>query len=59
MRGPIVIGVGNNPIPIWHIPFPAITICPETKAKSSVLNFTEVYQMYQKEKSYKNIDFKT
>lgn len=30
--------------PIWDIPFPAITICTETKAKSSEFKFREVYQ---------------
>lgn len=30
--------------PIWSIPFPAITICTETKAKSSVIKFKEVYR---------------
>lgn len=30
--------------PIWDIPFPAITICTESKAKSSQFKFKEVYQ---------------
>lgn len=59
VQGPIVAGMAESPRPIWDIPFPAITICPETKAKSSVLNFTEVYNDYKKEQSYKDISFET
>lgn len=29
--------------PVWDIPFPAVTICPETKAKVNILNMTKVY----------------
>lgn len=34
--------------PVWELPFPAITICPETKAKQSVFNFTRMYNMVSK-----------
>lgn len=30
--------------PVWDIPFPAVTICPETKAKVKNLNMTKVYE---------------
>lgn len=29
--------------PLHTIPFPAITICPETKAKRSLVNITDAY----------------
>lgn len=31
-------------LPIHKIPFPAITICPETKAQKSMVNVTEAYR---------------
>lgn len=33
--------------PIHFLPFPAITICPETKAQKDVVDFTEAYHKYQ------------
>ncbi|XP_050098493.1 pickpocket protein 28-like [Anopheles aquasalis] len=38
-----VVSFVNHPTPIWDIPFPAVTICPETKALSQYINFTRVY----------------
>uniref|UniRef100_A0A182MR04 Pickpocket n=1 Tax=Anopheles culicifacies TaxID=139723 RepID=A0A182MR04_9DIPT len=43
-RDPVVVTFAEKPTSIYDIPFPAITICPITKVKSSVLNFTAVYQ---------------
>ncbi|XP_053679171.1 pickpocket protein 28-like [Anopheles nili] len=43
-RDPVVVTFAEKPTPIYDIPFPAVTICPVTKAKSSQLNFTAVYQ---------------
>lgn len=31
--------------PIWEIPFPAVTICPETKTKKDYLDFTAAYHV--------------
>lgn len=30
-------------LPLHEIPFPAITICPETKSQKSMVNVTEAY----------------
>ncbi|XP_035900497.1 pickpocket protein 28-like [Anopheles stephensi] len=43
-RDPVVVTFAEKPTPIYDIPFPAVTICPITKVKSSVLNFTAVYK---------------
>ncbi|XP_053668363.1 pickpocket protein 28-like [Anopheles marshallii] len=43
-RDPVVVTFAEKPTPIYDIPFPAVTICPITKVKSSRLNFTTVYQ---------------
>jgi acid-sensing ion channel, other len=42
---PVIVSFAERSTPIWQIPFPAVTICPETKAKSSMLNITEIYHM--------------
>lgn len=42
-RGPLFVGLAEKSQPIWDIPFPAVTICPETKAKTSFVNFTDAY----------------
>lgn len=47
---PLIVSLTDKPEPIWEIPFPAITICPETKTKTSIFNFTEYYQMSTKGK---------
>lgn len=42
--GPIAIEISPYQKPIWDIPFPAITICTETKSKSSEFQFKNVFQ---------------
>lgn len=44
-RGPLFAGLAEKSQPIWDIPFPAVTICPETKAKTSHINFTDAYHI--------------
>lgn len=43
-RSPVVVTFAEKPTPVHDIPFPAVTICPVTKVKSKVLNFTTIYQ---------------
>lgn len=40
---PVIVSFAEKSTPVWQIPFPAVTICPETKALSRYINFTEVY----------------
>lgn len=42
--GQISIEISPFQKPIWEIPFPAITICTETKAKSSEIIFKDVFR---------------
>uniref|UniRef100_A0A182PJG9 Pickpocket n=1 Tax=Anopheles epiroticus TaxID=199890 RepID=A0A182PJG9_9DIPT len=37
---PIIVTFSEKTTPVWDIHFPAITICPETKASVEKLNFT-------------------
>ncbi|XP_035790345.1 pickpocket protein 28-like [Anopheles albimanus] len=39
-ESPIIVTFSEKTTPVWEIPFPSITICPETKVQSKKLNFT-------------------
>lgn len=39
-RNPVIVTFAEKSTPIWQIPFPACTICVQTKAQSSLFNFT-------------------
>lgn len=38
-----VIEISEKPVALYKIPFPAVTICPETKAKKTAVNVTDAY----------------
>ncbi|KAE8744815.1 hypothetical protein FOCC_FOCC008539, partial [Frankliniella occidentalis] len=40
---PVIVTFADKPTPIWDIPFPAVTICPASKTKQSLFNYTRVY----------------
>ncbi|XP_055622258.1 pickpocket protein 28-like [Toxorhynchites rutilus septentrionalis] len=40
--------MATNMIPIWKVPFPAVTICPLRKTRMELFNTTEVYEMVRK-----------
>ncbi|XP_017770397.1 PREDICTED: pickpocket protein 28-like [Nicrophorus vespilloides] len=42
-RSPVIVSFATKQTPIWQIPFPAVTICPETKCLQSEFNFTKLY----------------
>ncbi|XP_055528659.1 pickpocket protein 28-like [Wyeomyia smithii] len=42
---PVIVSFNEKSTPIWQIPFPAVTICPETKALAKYLNITTSYYM--------------
>lgn len=37
---PVIVTFDERTTPVWEIPFPAITICPDTKVPSRQLNYT-------------------
>uniref|UniRef100_A0A182PN37 Pickpocket n=1 Tax=Anopheles epiroticus TaxID=199890 RepID=A0A182PN37_9DIPT len=43
---PVVVTFAEKPMPVFAIPFPAVTICPETKVRKEDLDFTTSYQLY-------------
>ncbi|KAK5641660.1 hypothetical protein RI129_010207 [Pyrocoelia pectoralis] len=44
---PVIVSFARSPTPVWNIPFPAVTICSETKTKQSIFNYTDVYNRYE------------
>lgn len=52
---PVIVSFAEKSTPVWKIPFPAVTICPETKAKQTVLNYTEIYNILNNNKAKHNL----
>ncbi|EFA08873.2 Pickpocket protein 28-like Protein [Tribolium castaneum] len=42
-QSPVLVSFAQSPTPVWQVPFPAITICSETKARQRAYNFTYYY----------------
>ncbi|KAF5280821.1 hypothetical protein FQR65_LT14928 [Abscondita terminalis] len=42
---PVVVSFATTETPIWKIPFPAVTICPEVKTDKSYVNYTDLVLM--------------
>ncbi|KAG8230081.1 hypothetical protein J437_LFUL009200 [Ladona fulva] len=39
---PVIVSFADSSTPVWQIPFPAVTICSETKYRKSVFNYTDI-----------------
>lgn len=48
---PVIVTFAEHTTPVWKIPFPAVTICPETRAISGILNYTRVFHRINEDKS--------
>ncbi|XP_055621987.1 pickpocket protein 28-like [Toxorhynchites rutilus septentrionalis] len=42
-ENPVIITFDEETTPVWQIPFPAVTVCPEAKIKRDYLNFTDSF----------------
>lgn len=51
---PVIVSFHEKSTPIWQIPFPAVTICPETKVLNEKVNFTEWYHILKNQQPYDN-----
>ncbi|XP_045477140.1 pickpocket protein 28-like [Harmonia axyridis] len=40
---PVLVSFARSPTPVWRIPFPAVTVCPETKSRQRFFNYTKAY----------------
>lgn len=49
---PVIVSFAEKSTPVWQIPFPAVTICPETKAMMKYVNFTKGYNLVHSNASY-------
>lgn len=38
-----IVSFAQKPTPVWEIPFPAVTICPQTKSRQTKFNFTKAF----------------
>lgn len=51
---PVIVSFDEKFTPVWQIPFPAVTICPEAKTPISVLNFTREFHRFVDQFSKRN-----
>lgn len=42
---PVIVSFAEKSTPVWQIPFPAVTICPETKVLKKYVDFTQAYML--------------
>lgn len=42
---PVIVSFDQQSTPIWKIPFPAVTICPEAKLQRNYLNISEIFKI--------------
>lgn len=56
VQSPVIVSFAEKSTPIWEIPFPAVTICPETKTYMDKLNFTDVFNKLRFNDSLDTID---
>lgn len=40
---PVIVSFAEKSTPVWQIPFPAVTICPETKLLKTHMDFTKCW----------------
>ena len=55
-KSPVISSFAEKSTPVWKIPFPAVTICPEVKAKYNILNITNSYESLRKVKPISDDD---
>lgn len=44
---PVIVTFSQMATPVWHIPFPAVTICPTNLVRQSTFNFTDLLTKIQ------------
>ncbi|XP_058827152.1 pickpocket protein 28-like [Topomyia yanbarensis] len=54
---PVYISYGNNLVPTWDIPFPAVTICPMTQTKVEYLNLSDAYRRLNDDVELENYEY--
>ncbi|KAG7312367.1 hypothetical protein JYU34_001855 [Plutella xylostella] len=54
-ESPVIVSFAETSTPVWQIPYPAVTVCFETKAMQTRFNFTEYYHLYYNESTLANL----
>ncbi|XP_038222386.1 pickpocket protein 28-like [Zerene cesonia] len=54
-ESPVIVSFAETSTPVWQIPYPAVTVCIETKAMQTKFNFTEYYHLYNNASTYGNL----
>lgn len=44
---PVIVSFAEKFTPVWQIPFPAVTICPQTKVDINLFNFTKEFEEFK------------
>lgn len=39
LHTPVLMSIDSSPTPVWHLPFPAITVCSENQVRPSFFDF--------------------
>ncbi|GLG96277.1 Sodium channel protein Nach [Gryllus bimaculatus] len=42
LASPVIVAMDKRQRAVWEIPFPAVTVCPETKMNAKLFNYTDV-----------------
>ncbi|XP_038106192.1 pickpocket protein 28 [Culex quinquefasciatus] len=50
-QNPVIISFDEKTKPIWSFPYPAVTICPETKFQMAIMNYTEEFLKFERDPS--------
>lgn len=45
-KSPVIVSFSEKYTRVSEIPFPGVTICPETKARATLLNFTDIHDRW-------------
>ncbi|XP_026496020.2 pickpocket protein 28 [Vanessa tameamea] len=54
-ESPVIVSFAENSTPVWQIPYPAVTVCFETKAQQTKFNFTKYYHLYNNASTVGNL----
>lgn len=42
-QSPVIVSFAEKLTPVWEIPFPAVTICPDIKSNIEYLDFSRTF----------------
>ncbi|GBP37390.1 Pickpocket protein 28 [Eumeta japonica] len=43
-NSPVIVSFSEKMIPVWQVPFPSVTICPQAKIRASAYNYTRNFK---------------